>query len=412
MKLKFSIFSYLQNNAESIFIILIFSYPFFSALNLYNDLPSLYFSSLKYFLIHLTLFLFLNKINIRLNIFKLIFIFNLLFILIYTWSEFKNIILLKFLFSYFFICLCIVFINFEQKKLNFNLISIILSLSIFFLLFSIYFTFEITDKSHILSSYFFDGFKSMRLGSKNLNPISLSIYCMVTIYFLQFSSIKYKNILQFALFFVAMITGSRGPFLAFFLALIIISLSFKIQFDRNLLLKGIVFSILCFFVNILFSWISVTFATSNILFADVLTRILNMFIINYTDHADTFRYQIINNLLLSSELIVPNYNISDGVLYHNIFIETFKLLPFLFLSLAITIGIVFCFFLNKNFQKKKNNIIIFFLIIFFLINSQVSGFLPREEFLFILISLIFSQNKEINLFEKNIKNLIDKKIKS
>lgn len=412
MKLNNSILSYLQNNAESIIIILIFSYPFFAALNLYNDLPSLYFSSLKYFLIHLTLLLFLKKINLRQNIFKIIFIFNLLLILFYTWSEYKNIILLKFLFSYFFISLFVVFINFEQKNLNFNLISIILSCCIFFLLFSIYLNFEITNKSHILTNYFFDGFQSIRIGSKNLNPISLCMYCMVTIYFIQFSSIKYKNILQFILFFIAMITGSRGPFLAFFFALIIISISFKIQSDRYLLLKCGVFSILCFFLNILLSWIFVTFSISDILFADVFSRIFNMFIVNYTDHADTFRYQILNNFFTSKELVVPNYDISEGVLYHNIFIETLQLFPLLFISLSITIGITFCFFINKNFQQKKNNIIIFFLIIFFLINSLVSGFLPREEFLIILISLIYSQNEEVNLFKNNIKNFIDQKIKS
>ena len=105
---------------------------------------------------------------------------------------------------------------------------------------------------------------------------------------------------------------------------------------------------------------------TNFYFSDALLRFLNMFVEKYSDKADTFRYDIFNHFVLGQKNIdVSLYDLKGETFYHNIFIESYKLFP-----------------------------------PFLLINSFYSGFLPRDEFLFISISLIFSQTKIYSLIPK------------
>ena len=395
--------SKLENNAENLFIIFLFSYPFFAALNLYVKFQNIYFSTIKYIIFYLLLLLFIKKFSFKLNFLKSFFLSYLFFFFILIWLNYSEIIFFKFLISTFFICIISIFLKFELRKINFNKLSLILFGFIFIFLIKLCFNFELINQ---IRNFFYKDITVIRVGSFNLNPISLCMYCLITVFFFERSTVKFKEIFQFILIFIALITGSRGPFIGFFFSIILTSLIFVKKINYYLIIKSLILIFTSSLLNILYVIINKNFLLTNFYFSDALLRFLNMFVMKYSDKADTFRYDIFNDFLLDQKNIDASlYDIKGETFYHNIFIESYELFPPFLLLLILVIACTYLICLSKNFRKEKNNILLVFMFNFFLMNSFYSGFLPRDEFLFISISLIFSQTKIYSLIPKNKKFL-------
>jgi hypothetical protein len=390
--------SKLENNAENLFIIFLFSYPFFAALNLFIKFQNIYFSTIKYIIFYLVLLLFIKKFSFKLNFLKSFFLLYLFLFFVLIWLSYSEIIFIKFLISTFFICLISIFLKFELSKINFNKISLILFSFILFFLIKLLFNFEFT---HQIRNFFYKDIVVIRVGSFNLNPISLCMYCLITVFFFERSTLKFKEIFQFILIFIALITGSRGPFIGFFFSIILTSLIFIKKINYYFIIKSLLLIFASSLLNMLYIIINKNLLLTNFYFSDALLRFLNMFVEKYSDKADTFRYDIFNHFVLGQKNIdVSLYDLKGETFYHNIFIESYKLFPPFFLLLLLIIACTYLISLSKNFRKEKNNILLVFMFNFFLINSFYSGFLPRDEFLFISISLIFSQTKIYSLIPR------------
>ena len=390
--------SKLENNAENLFIIFLFSYPFFAALNLFIKFQNIYFSTSKYIIFYLVLLLFIKKLSFKLNFLKSFFLLYLFLFFVLIWLSYSEIIFIKFLISTFFICLISIFLKFELSKINFNKLSLILFGFILFFLIKLLFNFELT---HQIRNFFYKDIVVVRVGSFNLNPISLCMYCLITVFFFERSTLKFKEIFQFILIFIALITGSRGPFIGFFFSIILTSLIFIKKINYYFIIKSLLLIFASSLINMLYIIINKNLLLTNFYFSDALLRFLNMFVEKYSDKADTFRYDIFNHFVLGQKNIdVLLYDLKGETFYHNIFIESYKLFPPFLLLLILIIACTYLISLSKNFRKEKNNILLVFMFNFFLINSFYSGFLPRDEFLFISISLIFSQTKIYSLIPK------------
>ena len=390
--------SKLENNAENLFIIFLFSYPFFAALNLFIKFQNIYFSTIKYIIFYLVLLLFIKKFSFKLNFLKSFFLLYLFLFFGLIWLSYSEIIFIKFLISTFFICLISIFLKFELSKINFNKLSLILFGFILFFFIKLFFNFELT---HQIRNFFYKDIVGIRVGSFNLNPISLCMYCLITVFFFERSTLKFKEIFQFILIFSALITGSRGPFIGFFFSIILTSLIFIKKINYYFIIKSLLLIFASSLINILYIIINKNLLLTNFYFSDALLRFLNMFVGKYSDKADTFRYDIFNDFVLGQKNIdVSLYDLKGETFYHNIFIESYKLFPPFLLLLILIIACTYLISLSKNFRKEKNNILLVFMFNFFLINSFYSGFLPRDEFLFISISLIFSQTKIYSLIPK------------
>jgi hypothetical protein len=390
--------------SETLFLITFFSYPFFAALNLPFEFSNIYFSALRYIFIYFIFLLFLKHTDLKLNYLKIIFLLNLFITLIYVWNFYNDEIILKFIISIFLTCLYIVFIKFDIDKINYNKLSISIFIFIILHLFIYYLNFKYDNSLNIVQSYFFINIEGFRLGTFNLNPISLCIYCLLTFFFFEYSTFKYKILFQFLLIFFALITGSRGPMIAFFLSIIFSSLLFFGYTDYKLLKKFFLSVFLSFVINLVYTFINYNFINSKIYFADSISRLLNVFLIKYNDYANTYRIQIYDSLLKNNdELILKGYDMSSGVYYHNILIESLQLFPLLFISLITILFLTYFIFLNKNFKKNKKNFFLIFLFNFYFIKSLISGFIPREEDFFIFIAIIFSKSADMLKLFKDIK---------
>ena len=387
-----------ENNAENLFIIFLFSYPFFAALNLFIKFQNIYFSTIKYIIFYLVLLLFIKKFSFKLNFLKSFFLLYLFLFFTLIWFSYSEIIFIKFLISTFFICLISIFLKFETSKINFNKLSLILFGFILFFLIILLFNFELI---HQIRNFFYKDIVGIRVGSFNLNPISLCMYCLITVFFFERSTLKFKEIFQFILIFIALITGSKGPFIGFFFSIILTSLIFIKKINYYFIIKSLLLIFASSLLNMLYLILNKNFLLNNFYFSDALLRFLNMFIGKYSDKADTFRYDIFNDFALGQKKIdVSLYDLKGETFYHNIFIESYKLFPPFFLLLILIIACTYLISLSKNFRKEKNNILLVFMFNFFLINTFYSGFLPSDEFLFISISLIFSQTKIYSLIPK------------
>ena len=387
-----------ENNAENLFIIFLFSYPFFAAFNLFIKFQNIYFSTIKYIIFYLVLLLFIKKFSFKLNFLKSFFLLYLFLFFTLIWFSYSEIIFIKFLISTFFICLISIFLKFETSKINFNKLSLILFGFILFFLIILLFNFELI---HQIRNFFYKDIVGIRVGSFNLNPISLCMYCLITVFFFERSTLKFKEIFQFILIFIALITGSKGPFIGFFFSIILTSLIFIKKINYYFIIKSLLLIFASSLLNMLYLILNKNFLLNNFYFSDALLRFLNMFIGKYSDKADTFRYDIFNDFALGQKKIdVSLYDLKGETFYHNIFIESYKLFPPFFLLLILIIACTYLISLSKNFRKEKNNILLVFMFNFFLINTFYSGFLPSDEFLFISISLIFSQTKIYSLIPK------------
>ena len=377
MKIKF----------ENIFLISLFSYPFFAGLSLFLNMNSSYFSLSRYILIIFSI-IFLIK-NIRFKFYNefipiIFFLFYLSYLIYFNYSD---LLFLTFLISILLPCFLIYFIKFEIKNINYEYISYVLIFFIFFYILSYLYILSDEDVfKYIYLNSLNDELtlRGFRVGTLNLNPISLCMYCVVCYIFIGFSKVKFKLFFEFCLLMIIINTGSKGPFLSFIISTLVLII-FRNNNLKKTLIRFLIFTVIA------------TILTKSLIDQrnDIIGRIYNIYDKSYNDYALEQRIEAYKKYLLNTEK-KETKEISEVTnnSFHNIFLEA-NYLDFKFL---IFMMIFFTYYFRNLYIKLnfQNSLIpLQHLFILFFIQSLFSGFLPREEFLFIFLALLASKNKFI-----------------